>query len=480
MRITLLGLVFLPLCLFYMRQPSKLLDLVFVGSAFNAAAVLVLGGFGISPNLVPTILFIGGVLLLMVLGRRFTVERQALRILLPLIITCCWALFSSMAMPRLFQGQVMVWPQKMQTYVALTPLAPNFGNVTQDLYLAVAFALAVCSGIYLTGDGINLRRVAQAYFAGGYTVAFIALWQFLGNTLHVPFPADFFLSNPSWSILSNQSFSGGYIRLNGPFSEPSAMAGYMTSMGCAASWVVLNGHKGWMPRVLALVSIFLVLLSTSATGYVASLLMAALALGWTVFRGPNRLRARLVQIYSGTAVAALLICVLVGAASPKIAKLATEVYGATVHKDQSSSYADRTQTDRDSYKEVWATHGLGVGWGSNRSSSLTPGLMAAIGIPGMIGLAWFGANLSRHVLIAHRLAVSEDHQYAMRAAEGGLLGALAAAVISGPTETAPDFYLLIGLLAATAARVQYEARVTRKVMYARHEAPALKLAGDRA
>jgi hypothetical protein len=98
-----------------------------------------------------------------------------------------------------------------------------------------------------------------------------------------------------------------------------------------------------------------------------------------------------------------------------------------------------------------------VGWGSDRSSSLGPGLCAAIGVWGILGLLWFSVGIFRHVAIAHRLA-DDGSRAVMHGCSAGLLGTLTATMLSGPTLTSPDFYLLLALLVATAARVRQQAR----------------------
>jgi len=55
---TAFGLCFLPFCLYFWRQPVRLLELVMVGAVFAAAAVVVMGGYGVMPPLVPAALFL--------------------------------------------------------------------------------------------------------------------------------------------------------------------------------------------------------------------------------------------------------------------------------------------------------------------------------------------------------------------------------------------------------------------------------------
>jgi hypothetical protein len=461
---TSLGLVFIPLCLLFWSRPSRLLDLVFIGSAFAAAAAIVIGSNGVTPGLIPTSMFIAYVLIKLLTGTRYPGEKTALGILLPFIAVSVWAIVSSILMPRFFQGQILVWPQK-STLVIFTPLAPNSGNYTQDLYLLAASILAVTAAIYLTNPGCNPLRLLYAYFAANLMVCFISLWQFAANTTGIWFPTNFFLSNPGWALLSQESI-GSIIRITGPFSEPAALAGYLCGAVGAAGWVVLNGHKSVIARVVLVLSGIVVLLSTATTGYAALAIMIAGISVYTLFFGNNRLRASVGFMLLGLAAAILLFAAITPFIAPKIWHITQQIIDATLAKQGSTSYSERTSTDRDSLHEAVESYGLGVGWGSNRSSSLIPGLLAALGLPGVFLLLWLAMNVTRHVLRAHRLATAPEPKMVMHAATGGIFGTLSAAVLSSPSIVSPDFYLLLALLVATATRVTLEARQTRTASHA--------------
>ncbi len=100
--------------------------------------------------------------------------------------------------------------------------------------------------------------------------------------------------------------------------------------------------------------------------------------------------------------------------------------------------------------------GLGAGWGSVRSSSLIPGLLANIGIPGMMLVVWFGLRIWGGVRRARRIAARTDRQrlLVIDATSGALAGTLAAAVVSAPTISNVDFYLVLGLLVGSIAQVE--------------------------
>jgi len=425
-----------------------------VGAVFAAAAVIVLGGYGVTPALVPAALFLIMFLLQLCLGTRYPAERVVLTVMAPFIAVVICAIASSFLMPRLFEGEILVWPQKMSGLPALTPLAPNSGNYTQDLYLLLNASLAVSASFYLTRDGFALRRLLDVYFFSGLLVVFIAVWQFAGNTLHVWYPTDFFLSNPGWALLSNESL-GSLIRLNGPFSEPSALAGYLCGSVAAAAWVVFNGDKAWLPRITLVLGLGIILLSTSTTGYLTLAILFGLLLLRTFVAASPATRRR---VLSGAIIAGALAALAVATVplvAPNVAQEAQTIFTGTVNKQQSDSFADRTMADRDAMHAMVASDGLGVGWGSDRSSSLGPGLCAAIGVWGILGLLWFSIGVLRHVAIAHRLADSGSRAV-MQGCSAGLLGTLTATLLSGPTLVSPDFYLLLGLLVATAARVRQQ------------------------
>ncbi len=459
--LTAIGGVLLPFCLWFWRRPAVLLTLVLCYSVFSAAALVVVGGFGVTPALMPAVMFIGLFMLNAINGVRYPAERPALRLLLPFILVACGALLSSILLPRLFEGQVLVWPQKVTAFFVRSPLAPNAGNFTQDLYLMVNALLVISAGMYLTRSGGLLVRLLDVYFMSGLMTVCIAIWQFAANIAHVPYPTDFFLSNPGWAQLSDETV-GSLIRLNGPFSEPAALSAYMCGSLSAAAWVMLNGDHRWLPRLTFIGALTVVLLSTASTGYVTLLVMASLLVLRSAFTVSMALRRRIMVGMVLGGVFAGLAVVVVPAAMPGVAKEAGVIVDGTLNKTQSDSYQDRSAADQDSFQEMRATYGLGVGWGSNRSSSLLPGLCATVGLWGIGGLVWFGASLTWQARRAMRLSSDSALHYVIRGSAAALISLLVSALVSGPTISSPDFYLLLAMLVAATARAQCEALARRR------------------
>ncbi len=454
---TSLGFVFIPLCILFCSRPARLLDLVFIGSAFAAAAAIIIGNYGITPALIPTSMFIAFITTKLLTGTRYPGEKTTLNVLLPFMMAAFWAIASSILIPRFFQNQIMVWPEKPGTFFVITPLSPNSGNYTQDLYLLAASILLALASLYLTNPACNLLRLLYAYFIAALIVCIISAWQFTANTFGFWFPTEFFLSNPGWALLTDESV-GSIIRITGPFSEPAALASYLCGAVGAAGWVLLNGHKSILAIIVLGLAGFVILLSTSTTGYAALIMMLAGISLYTLLTGDNRLRASVGLLLIILVALVVLFAIFTPIIAPRVWHIAQQIIDATLSKQGSSSYNDRTSTDIDSLREAMESYGVGVGWGSNRSSSLVPGLLAAVGVPGVFLLMWFAVNVTRQVRRAHRVASTPDVKMVMHGATGGILGTLCAAVISSPAITSPDFYLLLALLVASSTRVGLEAK----------------------
>jgi hypothetical protein len=444
--IPIIGAVMIPIGIFFFNRPWKLLALVFYFSVFAAAAIAVFGGAGITPALLPCLLFVLCFMVSIFSGVRYPAARQAITLLTPFILVILGALISSLVMPRLFQGDVLVWPQKIALFFVRMPLAPNSGNYTQDMYLLADATLTVTATIYLARPGVMLNKLFDCYLSASLIADCVALWQFAGNSFHLWYPSSFFLSNPGWAQLSEESV-GSLIRINGPFSEPSSLAAYLCAPVAASAWLILNGDKRRFLQIVFWLGLSVTLLSTSTTGYATLGVMVAMLVLRSTVSASARFRQRVV-------IAAIIISALVGgasiiipAAAPGVANEVSTIINSTLGKSQSSSYRDRSAADSDSISEMLETSGLGVGWGSNRSSSLLPGLCASIGVWGIFGLLWFGALIYLELKKISKIKLNPETK------RGGMsvaiITSLVAASISEPNITSPDFYLLLAMLVSS-------------------------------
>lgn len=454
---TAFGLLLLPACLAASLRPVALLQLALLMSVFEAAAAITLGGLGLQPAMLPSAMFSAFVLLQVLLGARYRGQNEIWRPLLPMTLFTGWALAASIALPRFFDGQVSVYPQKLDPPFGAVLLSPAIAGVNQDLYLLVDYAMLLFTSLFMSGTIVRPTRILNAYILSGYAAVAIGAWQLANKTVGIPFPESFFYSNPGLAILSTQQVS--FVpRINGPFTEPAAYAGFLVSVVCSTGWMALNGRTTLSVRVLLCCALVMVLLSTSTTGYgVLALFVAGLPV-YAALRGSGRLHMQIARWGIILCVAMAGVSLATTALFPSVIKAANEVLTSTLGKQDSDSYRERSTADADSLEMAVKTYGLGVGWGVNRSSSLIPGILSNVGVIGALGLTWFAVGVIRFVNRACRVMRDPDDLMVIRGATGAILGVLAAALLSGPSITSDSFFILIGLLIGTSARVLVQAK----------------------
>ncbi len=464
MSLTAFSFVILPLCLFWAGSPAMLLRLMLMASVFEAAAVCVVGGLGVQPGLPPALAFIAFVSLQVLLGVRYPGTRQALNMVLPFVLVTIWAVASSYVMPRFLSGKVMVWPQKQLPPFSQIPLEPSSSNMNQDCYLIIDCMFTVAAALFLTKSTLRLTTFFNTYLITGFVVAGVSVWEFANRVARIPYPEDILYSNPSWAVLATQTI-GRVPRINGPFTEPSALAVYMFSIVCATGWIVLQGSATKMIRVLLIVGLLTMMMSTSTTGFAALGIVGALLFAMALLSGSFKMFVQALKLVLPLVVFFALAAAVAGVAVPNFGRNVSEVIDATMNKQDSSSYNDRTSADVDSFAVAVTTGGLGVGWGSNRSSSLIPGLAAGLGLPGLLGLAWFAVSLARGVRRSKRLQPSAEQKMIINGCCGGASGLVIAAALSAPTITSVTFYFLVALLIACIARVELDAQADAAAMF---------------
>jgi hypothetical protein len=452
MNITLLGIVVLPLSLIWALRPVRLLQSALLLAVFEAAAALVFGGFGLQPTMVPGLMFVVYVAAQYALGMRYAGEAVALATLLPLLALVGYAVLSVYLLPDAFAGRVMVWPQKVDPLdPGIVPLRFTFGNVTQSLYLAINAAFAVSVAIFVTRDAIPYRGLIAAYLLGGYVVVVLVFWQFANRMAGVPYPEDLLHSNPGWAIVDQML--GSVPRMQGPFSEPAALAAYLSGLCFCCMWLCIRGYQVMRPNLLLALSLVCMLLSTSTTGIV----ILATGLPLVVLVGsaggdPGAL-GRIGRTMGMLVLGGMLVIGPVLILKPALLEAVNTVVESTMTKGQSASYDERTGMDTAALDTLGATWGLGVGWGSFRSSSLIPGLVANGGAFGVAMVAWLVLRIMR--LGRRGRAAAPDHpgQVLVDGFSAALCGQLAAALLSAPMIVSQAFFLQLGCVVGVLARM---------------------------
>lgn len=462
MGITLMGLIFWPLSFLFFCRPQRLLELAMIGGIFQAAAVLVLGGLGLQPSVAPALVFMGFIGLQAILGMSFPGAGRVFRFCTPLLLTLAWTIVGSFVMPRLFEGSVQVWPQKLDAVGTRVPLAPNRGNFSQDAYVILDVAVFVASVCYLMRREADLRRLYGAYLIGGALVCVIGFWELVHRLLGaVPFPKELFYSNPGWAVLDTQ-MSGPVPRINSTFSEPAACATALAGFIFSTAWSILRGYGGWATRLVLAASVLCLLVTTSTTGYIAMAAGIGLLIVYAVVSRSPQLMKKLILFILGAILCFGVTTVALSAFAPDVIKAAIQVTTDTQGKKQSASYEERSQKDADSMQILFDTYGLGSGWGSNRSSSLLPSFLSTVGAVGVFGLVVWNLRLFRAAVKALRVPDRERsvEAWMVEATFTALLGRTIGAVISGPVLGTVDFYILIAMLVTSIVKLRNGAQIT--------------------
>lgn len=459
MQLTKLGLFLIPLSLYWAHQPVRLLQLALVAAVFEAAAAMVLGGsFGLQPAMVPGVLFITYVFTQYALGMRYPGEGAVLRAALPLLALLAYALLSAWYLPDLFAGHILIWPQRPDPSApGMIPLEHTSGNVTQSLYLALDVIFTVSVATFLTRAAIPYRSIIAAYMLGGYVVAGLAFWQFASRNTGLPFPDGLLHSNPSWAIVE-QTF-GSVPRIQGPFTEPSALAGYMAGVAFCALWLSVRGYQMMRPNLLLALALATTLISTSTTGIVTLVVGLPAVLAIASIGGDPRALGRIGRTFGLMLVGAVIALGPVLILKPSLMDSVATVVEATMGKGDSESFTERSAADAAAMDTVGQTYGLGVGWGSYRSSSLIPGLLANAGVFGVAMVLWLISRLVR--LGSSGRAASPGHpgQILVDGFSASLCATFGTALISAPMISSLAFFLQLGCVIGVLARMSVEPRL---------------------
>ncbi len=474
MSVTAFGIIVLPLALLFLGKPERLLQMAILFAVFDAAAALILGegrsGFGLSPALVPMLIFVGYIGLQYMLGMRYPGEATVLPVLTPLMMLMVWAAFSGQTMPRLFEGQLMVWPNRPDIITPdFVPLSYTSGNVTQTMYLALNTFIAVVTALFMSRARIPYAKLLNTFLMGGYLVVVISFWQLASRVSGVFFPEDFLWSNPSWAIVEQALDT--VPRIQGPFTEPAALAFYLTGLSFCCLWLSMHGYKAMRPDILFGFAVVTVVLSTSTTGIVCTVVGIPIVLLLGLAGGVRGAVPQLMRTMMVLGACALVLLVPLLILRPELLDSLQIIIDSTLSKQESDSFQERTTLDAVALEAMLETLGLGAGWGSYRASSLIPGLLANGGIPALVLVIWQALAIRRMMRRAENTGPHHG-RILLQGFAAAVSGQLAAALVSGPTITGSVFYLQIGAMVGTAARMMIDHKAAMRAMAAARRAAA--------
>jgi hypothetical protein len=459
MQITILGLVLVPLTLIWAMNPVRLLELAFFAAVFEAGAAAIIGSFGLPTAMVPGLLFIVFVVAQYALGMRYPAEGPVFWALTPLLALLAYALLSVLLLPDAFAGLIMVAPQKNDPLQGgFVPLAFSAGNVTQPLYLGMNVALTTTTALFLTRSAIPYQRIMGAYLLGGYVVVGLAFWQFASRVAGLPFPDTILYSNPSWTIV--EQAMGSVPRIQGPFSEPAGLAFYLSGLCFCCLWLTAHGYRLMHVTWLLSFAILAMLLSTSTTGILTLVVGLPLILIFAAAGADGQALGRLGRTAAMLALGGAIALTPVVIMKPELLDMVSGVVDSTLNKGDTDSFAQRSATDTAAMDTLGTTYGLGVGWGSFRSSSLVPGLAANGGAFGLVAVVWLGLRTTQLARRRGRAVHGHPGQVVVAGFSASLCGQLTAALFSAPTIASLAFFLQLGCVIGISARLSREPRLS--------------------
>jgi hypothetical protein len=448
MYVTPIGLIIVPigLAVFFFR-PEYLGPLAILVSAFQAASVLNIegGGFpiGVTPYFFVLILIAIRFLPLWLSGKcSFRRSDVAIEMTQPLLILTIWAMVSAFFLPWLFAGMGVNMPRGGMDSPYTTPLQWSMSNAAQALYAALD-AIFV---IYLLWCGRArgyFERLVLAFVATGLIALLIGAYQYLSHYSGLPYPADFFNSNPGWRQLMSEEMSGVW-RISATFTEPSVAGAFFAVWATLLLFLAANDRGGGWAWPLFAAGVVMVFLSTSTTGYITVGLVVALFI-WKQF-------ARIFvsgKISPRSLFSLLLIVGAIAAAAVFIPDFPGTLPKILWDKAQSQSSRDRTTTIWEALRITSETYGMGVGLGSNRPSGMLFYIASNLGIPGLVLFVLMLSAIYRAVRSALRSSSAADRATGYLGAAGWATAiALAAMASSGADMTTPQLWVCLGMVAA--------------------------------
>ena len=389
---TILAAFFVPaalLCLCF--SPTALLALLVVASVFEAGSVFNgnLGSFafGISPfYFVEICVALRLVWFVWERGKVLPPMGAPTRsVAVLLMVFLAWSVMSSFLMPYLFAGTPIYSPRDRVDIdiiqFNLEPLYWTLSNFGQAAYL-VLNGCAVLFAVLVIQTSSQADTLAKALRWAVGIVLVVGLLQQFAVMAGWSFPYTVITNNPTADPDELYQQFDGFVRINSTFSEPMNTGSFLAAAASGLLATYLHGREiRYLLAIIAAIAVLLV--STSTTGYLATVVMFLVLL---VYFRPSTAAATggYRPSYKGWIMVTVTMLCAAGMSVLLIPSLSEAVLAMTVNKGQGTSLASRVLADQDTIRLLTSTYGLGVGLGSSRPSSLIATLLSTVGIVGTV------------------------------------------------------------------------------------------------
>lgn len=437
------------LCLLLGRHATVVGFVVFC--TLGSAAAILVG----SANVPPAHLFLVFLCVATLAWRRLLANAvMTLKVSEPGFWFLCLVIYgvlSSYVMPRLFTGSTFIVPlgasEYPTTFDGIVPLGPVSSNLTQSIYLVGDLAcFIIIMAVGSTRHGF--QTITTALIAYAFVNLCFGALDLLTSATGTQ-EAMQIIRNAQYTFHDEESV-GNMRRIVGSWPEASAFASMTLTAFAFTATMWLYGRLSLLTGTIALMSLAFVVLSTSSTGLAGAAIMVVVLYAVALTRcGTQR------AYWNASAVVAfapLLVCI-VGLYLSSDANIFARIYEyidtLILSKSTTSSGMQRGYWNQIALSNFFDTWGLGVGLGTNRTSSFPLALLSNLGIPGSVFYLMFIAM----VFGARRGGARTFATDVRGAARIACLSALAAGVLAGPAvDQGLLFYVFAGLACAAPER----------------------------
>jgi hypothetical protein len=412
-----------------LASPTRMLSIFVVSCLFGGSAAVVLSSLGGAP-VTPAAFALPFLLArtLQIAGLQACIDSLTLRdggVWLLLVVAL--GVLSAYALPRIFQGSIMVeTTDRNSVYlgVAKLPLRPSSGNLTQACYaIGDLLAFVAVLAMVRVKDGLRIFRDAVLLMAGLNVLA--AVLGLAQDYLGLPRFMNL-IRNANYAV-SGATEVAGLVRITGTFPETSAFSSFTAPLLAFTISLWRSGECRRHATYLSLCSFALLMLSTSTTAYATLLVYFAILFGAFLWRSLLGTRG-FVFGYQAAATGSLLVfaCIFILFWPTTVERIADFFQLTLVTKVDSSSGVERSSWNAQAWQNFLDTDGLGIGLGSARASSFPLALLSNLGVIGALLFAAFAIAIFRGAF-----ADGVERPAVQRASGHAVLAGLIASTVSG-------------------------------------------------
>jgi hypothetical protein len=302
-----------------------------------------------------------------------------------LMFAVLWSALSAYILPRLFAGEIFVFPMRTTGYSL--PLEPGTSNFTQSVYLFGDFLCFLV--LYSYGTSTDGRRVME----GAALLCVVLNLVFAGLDLATYYTNSAellsFIRNANYGLL-NEVEAAGVKRIVGSFVEASSFGAATLGYFAFAGKLWLQGVHSRLTLTLAGLSFLALLFSTSSTAYAGLAAFLLVAYSETAFDALRRqLTPQGLWFLASAPIIALIAAISIGLNDTASAYVGGLLDDLVFNKMSSESGVERSSWNSQGLQNFVDTFGFGVGNGSMRASSFPVSVLASLGIIGAVTIGLF-------------------------------------------------------------------------------------------